>query len=97
MRGRAIFQNLSIAPGWIGKFAISMPTAVRDTVDKITQVIETSIDPDAWQDKSGTDIITELGGRLIITTSRENHLRIGTLLQGLRKPGESAPYTTAPR
>jgi hypothetical protein len=55
-------------------------------VDTITAMLQSTISPDAWDQRGGLDQMNELGGRLIVTTNLENHRRIEALLQGMRDP-----------
>ena len=48
--------------------------------------ITSSIDRDSWRDAGGeTGAISEIGGQLVITQTRENHAKTAALLEKLRK------------
>jgi hypothetical protein len=56
-------------------------------LDDLVQVIEGSVNPESWNDMGGHGTITEFGGRLIISQTREIHAEIEKLLTALRADG----------
>jgi hypothetical protein len=56
-----------------------------EAIDELTRLITECVDPETWRDAGGTTgSMRELGARLIITQSRENHKKIHDLLKQLR-------------
>jgi hypothetical protein len=56
-----------------------------DAIDKITGVIESTIDPDSWKDNGGSvGSMREFAGLLIVTTDTPNHRTLKTFLETLR-------------
>jgi hypothetical protein len=55
-------------------------------VDEITRFVTETVVPDTWRDAGGSiGSIRELGGRLIVTQSPENHTQLRDLLKRLRE------------
>lgn len=57
-----------------------------DMIEKIREILTTTIDPRSWQMNGGdVGVIQELNGNLIITTTTRNHRDISNLLAKLRE------------
>lgn len=62
-----------------------VPTS-RDKLDEIIQIVQRTVDPEAWRDNGdGVGSIQQLNGSLIITTTPRNHSQISSLLAKLRE------------
>ncbi len=58
----------------------------KQRIDEIIQIIQRTVDPDAWRDHGGdVGSIQELNGSLIITNTPRNHAQISGLLAKLRE------------
>jgi hypothetical protein len=73
----------SMAPG-AGVFDYGITR--QDREDQLTRIITDSVDPESWRDAGGTvGSIQSWAGRLIIHQTPDNHQKIESLLNNLRK------------
>lgn len=72
-------------------------TTVTD-YDPLIEVITTTLDPDSWDDVGGPGSIAEFAnaGALVISQTRENHQKIATLLNSLRRAKVVQGISTVP-
>ena len=71
-------------------YTVTSNNGSRTTVtdyDSLIEVITTTLDPDSWDDVGGPGSIAEFAnaGALVTSQTRENHQRIATLLNSLRR------------
>lgn len=56
--------------------------------------IQSGVEPDTWKPNGGTNVITALGGRLVVTAPPHIHRQIAALLEKLRQTG---PHPGSPQ
>jgi hypothetical protein len=64
--------------------------------DRLSDLIEKSVDPGSWFDEGGRYRITDFAGRFFIDCTEEMHRKVAKILQSLREADDTPRPTTRP-
>lgn len=70
-------------------------TAEELRADKLTSLVELSVEPDSWESNGGQATIAEFAGLLVVGNHARAHAKIERLLEMLRRASDSQPGTIA--